>query len=409
MPSKRSSMQPIIHDFIEKLSKDVNYVTRVIKIVELFDLFLKHFTKPITPITFKRLMTIYVQTSTYLKSTFVRKDDKSGYEHCYYFIQKSNNITFSPSREPRVVPKSKSIYREPTGTPSHKPREIPNPQSIHQTSKDPSQTSSTTTSPVQVDVIIQEEDDSYSQSRHACDPSTLSRAAHDGLVPIDLTHTFNNETITPPPHPFSLEAQQYIQTANHLQFNANPRIDYRPISQSKSTPNIINNLHSLLSIPLEMKWNIVGQATRYGYERLSTKNKQILINAILKYECYHQGYSRKMGSIPSFIRWYTLLLNKNNGADNKQLVINMYADKRGNCTVPYTRMLQQSFPGLLHQLFRYAGNTFGYDANTLILISCMNDKAHSQYSTCEVRGSLRLTKYTFDASRKIKVSLESLK
>ena len=152
-----------------------------------------------------------------------------------------------------------------------------------------------------------------------------------------------------------------------------------------------------MSIPLEMKWNVVGQATRFGYEKLSTKNKQILINSILIYECYHQGYSRKMGSIPSFIRWYTLLLNKNNGTDNKQLVVDMYSDKRGNCTIPYTRMLQQSFPGLLHQLFRYAGNTFGYDANTFILISSMNDRAHSLYSTCEVRGSLRLTKYTFDS------------
>ena len=367
MPSKRSTMQPIIHDFVVKLSNDLNYSKRVIQKMELFGLFENHYTKPITQISFSRLMTKYVETSTYLKSTFVRKHDKSGYDHCYYFIDRSNNISHSPSREPRVVPNSWSIHRESTGTPSDQPRGIPNPLSIHQTSNDPSQTISTTTSPVQVDVIIQEEADLYSQSRHACDPSTLSRAAHDGLVPTDLTQAFNNETITPPPHPFSLEAQHYIQTANHLQFDANPRIDYRPISQSKSTPNIINNLHLLLSIPLEMKWNIVGQATRYGYERLSTKNKQILINAILIYECYHQGYSRKMGSIPSFIRWYTLLLNKNNGADNKQLVINMYADKRGNCTVPYTRMLQQSFPGLLHQLFRYAGNTFGYDANTLIL------------------------------------------
>ena len=116
--------------------------------------------------------------------------------------------------------------------------------------------------------------------------------------------------MTPPPEPFSLEAQQYIHTAIHLKFDNNPRIDYRPISQSKLIPSTINNIHSRMSIPLEMKWNVVGQATRFGYEKLSTKNKQILINSILIYECYHQGYSRKMGSIPSFIRWYTLLVNK---------------------------------------------------------------------------------------------------
>ena len=123
--------------------------------------------------------------------------------------------------------------------------DIPTPQSIHHISlEDPSVTNNTTTSPVTVDVIIQEKNDSSSQSCHACNPSTLSRAAHDGLQPLDLSHAFDNESMTPPPEPFSLEAQQYIHTATHLKFDNNPRIDYRPISQSKLIPSTINNIHS---------------------------------------------------------------------------------------------------------------------------------------------------------------------
>ena len=89
-------------------------------------------------------------------------------------------------------------------------------------------------------------------------------------------------------------------------------------------------------------------------------------------------------------------MNKNNGADNKQLVIDMYRDKSGKCTIPYSTKLQHLFPGLLHQLFCYAGRTFGYDANTTILISSMNDKSHVLYPMCEVCSNLNLTKYTFD-------------
>ena len=194
---------------------------------------------------------------------------------------------------------------------------------------------------------------------------------------------------------FTSIAQLYIHNSHKLCFDTHPRPDPRYIPSNTSTPGTINHIHNITRLPPEMKLYMVMQAKHYGLEKLSKHNKAILMEAILITESYLEGYPIKMGSIRSFKRWHEELKKKEMGSASLRTIQDMFRDRSGNCTIPFTTKIQQLYPELLHSLFRYAGNTHGYDANTSILVSSMNDKSKALYPNCPVRGKLELSKYNF--------------
>ena len=280
---------------------------------ELFELFNLHYKKKITQKSFSSLLTKYVATSSVIRSTFIRKENKKGYTNCYNFI----NID-APSVNPIDIPISVTNV-SPSNTP----------------------TESSTPSLEVIDVIIEDQTNLRSQTDHPCIPSTLYRAAPTCLVATDLSNTFHHESSAPTqtvitPQTFSPQTKKYINIAMNLKFDVHPRQDFRSISQSKVTPSTIKQINCVNRVPSDMKWNMISTAIGMGYESLTYKNKLILIEAILLFESYHEGYHRMMGAPTSFLRWYIEYMNKINGADNKQLVCDMYRDKSGTVLYQYS-------------------------------------------------------------------------
>ena len=230
----------------------------------------------------------------------------------------------------------------------------------------------------------------YSSDESTTQPSQPKQATNHTHIP-SLPFVFPTNTTSP----FTPEALSYINQADTLSFVTNPRPDPRYIPSSSSTPGIISHIHEVTRLPPEMKVYMVMQAKHHGLEDLSKPNQEILMESILKTESYLEGYPIQIGSIRSFQRWHAELKKKEIGSASLKTISEMFRDKSGNCTVPFTTKLQQLYPKLLHSLFRYAGNTHGYDANNSILISSMNSKSKALHPDCPVRGKLALSKYNF--------------
>jgi hypothetical protein len=209
---------------------------------------------------------------------------------------------------------------------------------------------------------------------------------------IEMSHTTLSSTST---NSFSPLAQSYINKSTSLCFSTYPRPDPRFIPSNKSIPGTIDHIHCPVRLPSEMKIYMLMVGKQLGFDSLSTANRKILISAILTTESYLEGYAIPMGSVRSFMRWNEELKKKELGVETKQSVRDMFRDKSGNHKIPYSKRIQDLYPTLLHSLFRYAGNTHGFDANTSILISSMNKKSKALYPNCEIRSNLSLSKYTF--------------
>ena len=227
-------------------------------------------------------------------------------------------------------------------------------------------------------------------SIHQSNPPQTRNPRFDSQ-PIAASQPFN------PIHPFLPLAFKYIQSSNHLSYIDVPRYDHRVsfISQD-SPPRIIESIGSVSRTSTEMKWHMVSMGIEMGYSRLSVKNKIILAQAIIKTESYLNGYSKDLCVPRSFDRWFVLYDNNKKGKGDIRLVNDLFSDLAGCHTIPYTTMIQKHFPGFLHTMFRYAGNTHGYDANIPTLYSSMNDKARANFTSCPVRGNLDLTKFKFE-------------
>ena len=239
----------------------------------------------------------------------------------------------------------------------------------------------------------------------------LSRAAYClEHLPQDTTnsHTIVDQPLTnfitnphadvatyQPTSPFCSQSLSYIQSSINLDFAVSPRPDFRIFSQAPN--NFINLIEPESTLSSDMKWNFITKAIKFGYERLSLKNKTILAQAIIQTECYLAGYTHPVGQPRTFYLWYSdyMKLSTGDGKESKGLVSTLFQNRRGNYKVPYSTIVQKAFPGFLHKMFRYAGSTHGYDSSTAVYTQSMNDKARAMFPLCEIRGVLHLTEYTF--------------
>ena len=205
---------------------------------------------------------------------------------------------------------------------------------------------------------------------------TQTPSTPESLQGTDIFNNSNNDTsssssfpshipniesvfVAPPIHQsssnscFSPIAQSYINQSKTLSFSLYPRPDPRFIPPNKSTPGTIDHIHCPTRLPSEMKMYMIMIGKQLGLDSMSTTNREILINAILITKSYLEGYAISMGSICSFMRWNEELKKKTLGLDTMQSVRDMFRDKSGNKTLPYSQKIQLLYPSLLYLLSRF--------------------------------------------------------
>jgi hypothetical protein len=356
----------------------------------------------VTQRTFTRVVNKALNLVSYVRMDAVRVKGDRTHTRIYYFDPTASptDIPYNSTTETRVTPapldmalnsNNRSISHSPNHHTTETTVNVTPTNQVIRTSEIPNQTESPLTLLNRAALSLQQDIDAVPLSPPTTPaPVPPAEPASFLIPPTPPTPSVVSPSFTP-------KALSYITLSNTLDFHTQPRPDPRYLpSNTNNKTGIISHIHSVSRLPSEMKLYMVMVGKGLGYDDLTHKQKTTLIHAILTTESYLEGYQEKMGSIRSYKRWYEKLKKKEIGSEDMQRITTMFRDHSGNCSVPFTTKLQQLFPELLHTLFRYAGNTHGYDANTSILVNSMNNKSKALYPNCEVRGKLKLSKYNFD-------------
>ena len=187
---------------------------------------------------------------------------------------------------------------------------------------------------------------------------------------------------------FNLKTKQYIELTQQLDF----ALLVRPNLKFPSFPNI--TIHKSKSLTEGLKWHFICLYNEYtrGEDYLMTyKEKIIVMNAIIKNESYHNGYSKPVVSIRTFQRF----IEKYRKEQKTDSVSNTFVSKKGHGKDSYIGKLEKQFPKYLHKLYRYSSKILGIDATVPQYIYCMNTRSKILHPNCPIRSDLGLSIHHF--------------
>ena len=142
-----------------------------------------------------------------------------------------------------------------------------------------------------------------------------------------------------------------------------------------------------------MKWSLVAVASDYGATDLDSKKQLELFNAVIRVQSYLYGFKAPAMSIKYFqVLWRKFKRRMNK---NPTMLFNTYLSKVGCGRTTWVDKMMQTYPKLLHTLYRYATKILSCSANTRSLIACMKRRSKVLYPDCPVCSDLKLTKFHF--------------
>jgi hypothetical protein len=169
----------------------------------------------------------------------------------------------------------------------------------------------------------------------------------------------------------------------YLQFDVYPRLD--PISSS------LIKVNTNYQVRESTKWAILSSILETDYNKVSIKDKKKYVHCISSYHSYMGGYYRVIGEYGTFKVWYEDYKKaKKNGKLEK-----VFERKTYVADPPYIEKLECTFPGFVHECYRYSTSVLGHDARLPTLLNCMQEYAKVHYPNCRIRRNLSLTTHHF--------------
>ena len=190
------------------------------------------------------------------------------------------------------------------------------------------------------------------------------------------------------PFKFLTTTDTYIKLSHQLNFSTK----IRPNVLRPTFPDI--RIHNSKSLSEGLKWHLVCQFMQHCNgipDKLSWKQKNLVMNAIIKHESYHSGYLKPIIVPRTFVR-YIQVYNSKKHTDQ---LFSVFTSRRGCNRVSYVSSLEQQFPKYLHKLYRYSCRLLGLDATVPQLIHCMNSRSRILHPLCPTRSDLKLSIHHF--------------
>ena len=254
------------------------------------------------------------------------------------------------------------------------------------------QTRNVTSKSAHASLLLQPPSSNRDKSNETCGLALLSHVAADmNKTPTTTTTTTVNTTTTTNTtmqSPFSESTMKYIELSKSLDFTA----EIRPNVLKPYFPSI--KLHNAKSLSEGLRWHLMClymEHTKGDPQKLTWKEKNILMSAIIRQESYHNGYSKTIISNRTFCK-YIAKYNDNKYTDR---MANTFRSKKGENRVSYIAFLELNFPKYLHKLYRYAVKVMGLDATVPQLIQCMSSRSRVLHPFCPTRSNLKLNIYQF--------------
>jgi hypothetical protein len=169
----------------------------------------------------------------------------------------------------------------------------------------------------------------------------------------------------------------------YLNFNEYPRKD--PVLLTTI------NTHTGYRVRESTKWAILSSILETDYNSVSLRQKQKYVNCIAAYHSYMGGYNRVVGEFGTFRSWY----RDYKDAKKRGKLEDVFKKKDYISNPPYMEKLEYTFPGFIHECYRYSTSVLGPDAKLDTLLHCMQEYAKAKYPNCNIRRNLTLTKYHF--------------
>ena len=210
-------------------------------------------------------------------------------------------------------------------------------------------------------------------------------------VPVYITRETLQQQSPPstlqPVSTFTKEAKDYIDSVEHLDFQATPRknhiFPWMDDIQTRDNKTYDDPFYRIMLLT----------AYELGYKTLHYKHQLILANAILKRESYIYGFSNALIKPTTFHKLWTRYererrLNPVNAATTLD-------NKRGENRKIYIESICKMYPSFLHECYRNATKKYGLSDTAGVISQAMNDYAKEKYPNCQIRGNLNMTKHHF--------------
>ena len=180
----------------------------------------------------------------------------------------------------------------------------------------------------------------------------------------------------------------YIALSKELDF----LLPNRPNILRPMFPSI--RIHNCKSLSEGLKWHLICQYmqnSKGNPDRFTVKEKNKLMKAIIDHESYHNGYTKPVISVRTFVR-YISDYGRNVHTDD---LSTLFTCRKGQNQVSYITFLERNFPRYVHKLYRYSCRILGIDATVPQLIHCMNSRSRVLHPSCPTRNHLKLSVYHF--------------
>ena len=117
------------------------------------------------------------------------------------------------------------------------------------------------------------------------------------------------------------------------------------------------------------------------------------MHAIISHYSYIHGYKEPMLTVSYFRSlWKAFQAHLK---DNLGWTFELFKSKSNKGRVSYVEFLCETYPTLLHEIYRYAISVLGSTTKSVKLVGLMNDRARQLYPDCEIRSDLGMTVYHF--------------
>ena len=192
----------------------------------------------------------------------------------------------------------------------------------------------------------------------------------------------------------SAELNQYIEKAKTLNFNIHPRPNvYDNSDDSPDTHFVTVNKKKGQRAPSEMKWSMIATALYHDAKRMDVSTRNEFFKAMIKMYSYLYGFECEDSiSLAYFTKlWFkfNIQLSKDPLKVNGMFSSNQYKKET------YIRTILNTYPELLHKLYRYATNVLGPQARAANIVKLMNEKCKVLFPNGFMGSLLTLTKHHF--------------
>ena len=142
-----------------------------------------------------------------------------------------------------------------------------------------------------------------------------------------------------------------------------------------------------------MKWSMMSTALYYGAKNLNVSTRNDFFKALIKTHSYLYGFHCEEAiSLAYFTKlWFrfNILLSTD------PIKINGFFAKNGYKQETYVQTILNTYPEVLHKLYRYAIRVLGPSARTATIVSIMNDKCKVLFPQGFMNSVLKLNSYHF--------------